>query len=169
MSFVVCVMLGSQGSHIEMQSRQIDSYVHAIHAFQTFDPGDIDFTDEVAATEYAMHIEHTIPAFTLKDCEACHYEGTYEVPDQTKSLSGLLTASDSIEDRAIGDVPEVVTGPAARACGGCHRVELINEDDASGLAAFYQHMKNCGFVINTGDDDKATLMTAINGIMSYFD
>jgi OmcA/MtrC family decaheme c-type cytochrome len=171
-SIVVCRMCHvglSGGSHLEMQSRQIDSYVHAIHAFQAFDPGDIDFTDEVAATEYEMHIEHTIPTFTLKDCEACHYEGTYEVPDQTKSLPGLLSSSDSVEGRAIGDVPEVVTGPAARACGGCHRAELINEDNASGLAAFYQHMKNGGFVINAGDDDIATLMTAINGIMSYFD
>ena len=171
-SIVVCRMCHvglSGGSHLEMQSRQIDSYVHAIHAFQAFDPGDIDFTDEVAATEYEMHIEHTIPTFTLKDCEACHYEGTYEVPDQTKSLPGLLSSSDSVEGRAIGDVPEVVTGPAARSCGGCHRAELINEDDASGLAAFYQHMKNGGFVIDAGDDDVATLMTAINGIMSYFD
>jgi OmcA/MtrC family decaheme c-type cytochrome len=167
----LCHITKSDGSHLEMQSRSLDSYVHAIHSFQAFDIGDVDFTDDVHATEYDVHIEHTIPTFTAKHCEACHYEGTYEVPDQTKSLPGLLSASDSVEgrDRAIGDVPEVATGPAARACGGCHRAELINEDDASGLAAFYQHMEMGGFVIEVVDDELVIIVDAINDVMSYFD
>jgi len=94
------------------------------------------------------------------------------VPDQTKSLPGLLSASDSVEgwDRNIGDVPEVATGPAARACGGCHRAELINEDDASGLVSFYQHMEMGGYLIETtADDELATIVQVIGDIMAYFD
>jgi OmcA/MtrC family decaheme c-type cytochrome len=86
-SIVVCRMCHitkADGSHLEMQSRSIDSYVHAIHSFQDFDIGDIDFSNDVLATKYEIHIEHTIPTFSAKNCEACHNEGTYEVPDQTK-------------------------------------------------------------------------------------
>ena len=167
----LCHMTKSGGSHLEMQSRSLDSYAHAIHSFQAFDIGDVDFTDHVYETRYDVHVEHTIPTFSAKYCEACHYEGTYEVPDQTMSLPGLLSASDEVEsrDRAIGDVPEVATGPAARACGGCHRAMLINEDDASGLAAFYQHMKSGGYVIEVTDDEMETILTVIDDIMAYFD
>jgi len=173
-SIVVCRMCHitkSDGSHLEMQSRSIDSYVHAIHSFQAFDVGDVDFSNDAVAAKYGIHIEHTIPTFSAKDCEACHNPGTYEVPDQTKSLPGLLSASDSVDswDRNIGDVPEVATGPAARACGGCHRAEFINEDDASGLASFYQHMEMGGYLIETtADDELATIVDVINDIMAYF-
>jgi OmcA/MtrC family decaheme c-type cytochrome len=173
-SIVVCRMCHitkSRGSHLEMQSRSIDSYVHAIHSFQAFDIGDVDFTNDAVAAKYDIHVEHTIPTFSAKYCEACHYEGTYEVPDQTKSLAGALSASDSVtsRERNSNDVPLVITGPAARACGGCHRAELINEDDASGLASFYQHMKMGGYVIEGGDDYPATLDAVFNDIWSYFD
>lgn len=153
-----------------MQSRSIDSYVHAIHSFQAFDPGDIDFENEVLATKYELHIEHTIPMFTIKNCEACHNEGTYNVPDQTKSLPGALSASDSNDswDRDIGDVPIYITGPAARACGGCHRADLINEDAASELASFYQHTAQGGYLIEGGDDYTETLADVIDEIMAYF-
>jgi len=172
-SIVVCRMCHitkSDGSHLEMQSRSIDSYVHAIHSFQAFDVGDVDFSNAAVAAKYDIHIEHTIHTFSAKNCEACHNPGTYEIPDQTESLPGLLSASDSVtsRDRAIDNVPEVATGPAARACGGCHRAVLINEDDASGLAAFYQHMKTGGFVIEVVDDELATIMEVIDDIMGYF-
>ena len=45
----MCHITKSGGSHLEMQSRSIDSYVHAIHSFQAFDIGDIDFADPVAS------------------------------------------------------------------------------------------------------------------------
>ena len=174
-SIVVCRMCHitkSDGSHLEMQSRSIDSYVHAIHSFQAFDVGDVDFSNDAVAAKYDIHVEHTIPTFSAKYCEACHNEGTYEVPDQTKSLPGLLSASDSVDsrDRAISDVPEVATGPGARACGGCHRAELINEDDASGLASFYQHMEMGGYVIETSSSEElATIVKVIGDIMAVFE
>ena len=166
-----CHVVSSGGSHLEMQSRSIDSYVHAVHSFQAFDIGDIDFENEVVATKYELHSEHVIPMFTIKNCEACHIEGTYEVPDQTKSLPGILSGSDEVttKDRNIGDVPEYVAGPAARACGACHRANLIKEDEASKLASFYQHTKAGGYLIETGDDEATALSMVIDDIMAYFD
>jgi OmcA/MtrC family decaheme c-type cytochrome len=171
-SIVVCRMCHitkSDGSHLEMQSRSLDSYVHAIHSMQPFDIGDIDFTNEVEELHYEHHIGFPYPTHAETNCESCHVEGMYEVPDQTKSLPGLLSASDSVDDRAINDIPEVATGPGARACGGCHRAKLITADDASGLASFYQHMEMGGYLIEVEDDEMATILTVIDEIMAYFD
>ena len=127
----LCHVVGSGGSHLEMQSRSIDSYVHAIHSFQAFDPGDIDFSDPVASMRYDHHVGSIYPNFTILNCESCHFAGTYEVPDQARSLPGVLSAADQWQkDRAIGAVPAYVTGPASRACGSCHRTQMINADDA---------------------------------------
>jgi OmcA/MtrC family decaheme c-type cytochrome len=164
----MCHITKARGSHLEMQSRSIDSYIHGIHSFQAFDPGDIDFEDPVEAMEYEHHISHTLPMFTAKNCEACHVDGAYNVPDQTKSLPGALSGSDSVDDRNIGDVPIYITGPAARACGGCHRADLINADAASELASFYQHTRTGGYLIEGGDDYAATLADVIDEIMAYF-
>jgi CxxC motif-containing protein (DUF1111 family) len=152
-----------------MQSRSIDSYVHAVHAFQAFDSGDVDFTDPVEAARYGLHIEHTTPIFSLKACEACHLAGTYNVPDQSKSMPGLLSASDTWNvARDIGTVPEYVTGPASRACGGCHRAELINEDDAGDLASFNQHTRTFGYLLENDDDD-VTTYAVIRKMMEWFE
>jgi hypothetical protein len=67
------------GSHLEMQTRSIDSYVHAIHSFQAFDIADINFEDPVEAMEYEHHIGFPYPTHGM-DCESCHVEGTYDVP-----------------------------------------------------------------------------------------
>ena len=42
-----CHVVTSGGSHLEGQSRSIDSYVHAIHRFQAFDVDNVDFDDPV--------------------------------------------------------------------------------------------------------------------------
>ena len=81
-------------------------------------------------------------------------------------LPGLLSASDSVEGRDISDVPVYVTGPASRACGGCHRAELINEDDAGALMAFNQHVMQGGYLIQGGEDASGTLATVIAEIMA---
>lgn len=138
-----CHTVASGGSHLEMQSRSIDSYVHAIHSMQPFDIGDIDFNDPVAKLRYEHHIESSYPNFAgTLNCESCHASGTYDVPDQTRSLPSLLSASDPDPagfNRAIGFVPAEITGPGARACGSCHRAKLINEDAVSELAALFAH------------------------------
>jgi hypothetical protein len=165
----MCHITKSGGSHLEMQSRSIDSYAHAIHSGQAFDIGDIDFTNPVEALHYEHHIEFPYPKHGT-DCVSCHTEGTYSVPDQSASLPGLLSASDSVTswDRKIGDIPEYVTGPASRACGACHRAELINEDAAGELTLFNLHSEQGGYLIEAGEDDVATLMSVIDEIMAIF-
>jgi OmcA/MtrC family decaheme c-type cytochrome len=164
----LCHITKSGGSHLEMQSRSIDSYAHAIHAMQPFDIGDIDFSDPVEALHYEHHIEFPYPTHGITDCESCHNPGEYNVPDQMASLPGLLSASDEVEGRAIGAVPEYVTGPATRACGSCHGAELINEDAAGELMLLKLHTQQGGYLVEAGEDDVGTLMSVIDEIMAFF-
>jgi hypothetical protein len=168
----MCHITKAGGSHLEMQSRSIDSYVHAIHSMQPFDTDEINFADPVEALHYEHHIGFPYPTHEETNCESCHLEGTNDVPDQSKSLPGLLSASNSpLEgwDRDIGEVPAYITGPASRACGACHRAGLINEDEAGELTSFNQHTKQGGYLIEGGADNQETqdlLMTTIDGIMA---
>jgi hypothetical protein len=167
----MCHITKSGGSHLELQSRSIDSYAHAIHSFQAFDIGDVDFANSVAALEYEHHTAFPYPTHSNTNCECCHFEGKYNVPDQSKSLPGLLSGTDVVsgKERNIGDVPSYVTGPASRACGGCHRAVLINEDEAGELVSFMQHTKQGGYLIEGGEDAGSTLSTAIDEIMAIFE
>ena len=167
----LCHITKSGGSHLEMESRSIDSYAHAIHSGQAFDIGDINFASPVAALEYEHHIEFPYPTHGITDCSSCHTPDSNNVPDQTASLPGLLSASDEVTtmDRNIHDVPSYVTGPASRACGGCHRATMIKEDDFGDLIAFNQHTKLGGYLIEAGDDAVATLQAVIDQIMSIFE
>jgi OmcA/MtrC family decaheme c-type cytochrome len=162
-----CHVTTSGGSHLEMQSRSLDSYIHATHSFQVFDLDDaINSGDPVEIAWAEIHMEHTFPNFTILNCEACHESGMYNVPDQSKSLPGLLSASYDL-DRAIGSIPEAVTGPASRACGGCHRADLINEDAAGELASFDAHTQMGGTYVENDAED-TVLYGVIDKIMSLF-
>lgn len=166
----MCHITKSGGSHLEIQSRSLDSYVHAIHTFQPFDIGDIDFADPVQAMEFAHHAETTYPTHGASNCASCHVDGTNNVPDQSKSLPGILSATDPVtgRDRAIGEVPSYITGPASRACGGCHRASLINEDAASELLSFMQHTRQGGYLIEAGEDPQGTLRSVWEQILALF-
>ena len=175
-----CHVVTNGGSHLEMQGRSLDSYVHGFHSFQGADLDD-DFAapfDAVLAKRYDNHIKHAFPYFTALACEACHNPGTYNVPDQSKSMPGLLSDSwtpdmdtwyqmvlpahgnddwmAAVEDpagRNIGDFPEYVVGPASRSCGSCHRAEWLNEDDAGSLASFIAHTDAFGTLVENDTDD----------------
>ena len=110
------------------------------------------------------------PTHEIGNCESCHVEGTYDVPDQAESLPGILSASAKNEtwDRKIGTVPSVVTGPAAKACGGCHRADLINEDKAGGLAVLNQHFEQGGYLVPAGEKPVDTWTSITNQVMSLF-
>jgi OmcA/MtrC family decaheme c-type cytochrome len=166
----MCHITKSGGSHLEMQSRAIDSYVHGIHSMQYFDVANVDFNDPYQALKYEEHISMPYPTHGITNCESCHVKGTYDVPDQAESLPGLQSASAKNEtwDRNIGTVPSVVVGPATKACGGCHRAQLINEDKAGGLAVLNQHFADGGYVIPAGDKPADTLTNKINEVMSLF-
>jgi OmcA/MtrC family decaheme c-type cytochrome len=163
----ICHTTLSGGSHLELQSRSIDSYIHAIHSFQPFDPGDIDFADPVEAMHYDHHVGSTYPNFTLLNCESCHNPGMYEVPDQGRSLPGLLSATDANATwtREIGALPATVTGPATRACGACHKARYINGDLAGALDAFNDHTSRFGYMVVNGT---GVLDAVIADIMSIF-
>jgi OmcA/MtrC family decaheme c-type cytochrome len=191
------------GSHVEMASRSIENYVHAIHSFQAFDtdevfhddappgdPGHVPAFDPVLSKRYDQHIQHIFPNFTARNCEACHLPGTYNVPDQSKSLPGVLSASDDVltwyemvstggnipstiavevaDGRNIGTVTETVTGPASRACGGCHRAHAIKADNAGTLASFNEHTKAGGTLVENDSSD-VMLFLVIEKIMSMFE
>jgi hypothetical protein len=82
----------------------------------------------------------------------------------------LLSASDKLtgRERTIGEVPAMVTGPASRACGGCHRAELINEDSANGLALFNMHVAQYGYMVEAGEDSAGTLNKVFEQVMGLF-
>jgi OmcA/MtrC family decaheme c-type cytochrome len=158
------------GSHLEMQSRSIDSYAHAIHRFQHFDTNTVDFADPVAAARYERHIEHTLPYFTPLACQSCHAAGKFNVPDQSKSMPSLLSASYTLKntDRAIGSVPSYVTGAAGRACAGCHRAEMINEDAAGELASLNSHVAQMGVLLDDTDSNNY-LYAVLDKVMGWFE
>lgn len=152
-------------SHLETQSRSLDSYVHAIHSMQYFDTNGVDFTDPVEKAHYEEHVSMVYPYFTTMACESCHYEGTYDVPDVSKSLPGILSGTYEGIDRNIGVVPSVVTDAATRACGACHRADAINADDAAGLTAFYQHTESLGIVIPEEGGEGASASDILSNLM----
>jgi len=159
----LCHITKSGASHLEMQSRSIDSYVHTIHSFQPFDygraldNGGTDFDNAVQVMFLDLVAESTYPVFGLTNCESCHNDGKFNVPDQTKSLPGILSASWSGNgvnptfSSTINGVPAWVTGPGSRACGACHRAErikenLLGENMAGSLATFNQHTEQGGYL-----------------------
>ena len=187
------------GSHWEMQSRSIDSYVHAAHAFQPMDeeaayripPGGTG-PDPVFVKRNEQHKEHVFPYFTSLACEGCHRDGTYNVPSQSASMPGVQSASDSSlnPDRSIGTVPELVQGAASRSCGSCHRANLIKHDSLAGpvsnplsrpvageLASLDAHTGTFGtavpndFVDDDGDglEEEPVLWGIIDKIMGLFE
>ena len=165
----VCHWVGAGGFHLELQSRSIDSYVHALHSMQKMDINTIDMTDKVQSLRYLEHIDGNYPNFAGPlNCESCHAAGKYDVPDQTKSLPSMISASSNFKVGAR-NIPNTIagqiTGPAERACGGCHRAQMINEDDVSTLSAFLQHTTFAGSSVPltgnaTTDANNLTALTA---------
>lgn len=123
-------------------------------------------------------------------------EGTYNVPDQTQSMPGVASRSDTVATwyemidpdlavtdnipstiaienpagRNIGTYPELVMGPASRACGACHRGRLIRDDAAGDLASLNAHTEAGGTLVeNVDTDSDEVLFDVIDKIMSMFE
>lgn len=149
----ICHEKSNPAAHYEIQSRSIDSYVHSIHSFQYPDKKNVDFTDAFAAMEYRHHTETYFPRFGLgdgaTDCESCHVAGKYGVPDTSKSLPALLSATDTLKGitNPMGSYPSYVTGPGANACGSCHRGQKVVEGDAGGLSTLWSHWRQNGYLV----------------------
>ena len=158
----LCHTVNNGASHLEMQSRSIDSYVHAIHEFQPFNPSSSTTQDQ-----YNEEAGFVYPTFTLADCESCHVSGEYEVPDQTKRLPSILSASTTVPwTRDINNVPSYIVGPASRSCGSCHRAYMIKNDLAGALTSFNQHTKQGGYLIDITDNPTVTLSDVEALVMS---
>jgi cytochrome c5 len=139
------------------------------------DSDDVDFTDPVEYARYYLHIEEFFPVFTAQSCEACHEGGAYGVPDQSKSMPAVQSASFQWNvERNIGSVPPAMTGPASMSCGGCHRGAFINEDAAGDLAAWNAHTGAFGTYVDAedpnspGDPDENIVYGIIDKIMEMF-
>jgi OmcA/MtrC family decaheme c-type cytochrome len=147
----LCHTTKTPSSHLELQSRSIDSYAHAIHRFQDFDIADIDFNDPVEALEYEHHVQSNFPTFGVENCRACHNAAKFNVPDQSKSLPGILSSNDVSVISNINNIPQFITGPATRACGACHRAEAIianaGQGDPVKLASLNSHMTTFGYMV----------------------
>jgi OmcA/MtrC family decaheme c-type cytochrome len=65
-------------------------------------------------THYLKKVNYPRP---LMDCTACHYEGTYDLPDQTEALAISLDSGSSYTDQN----DDLLMGPAAGACMSCHQ------------------------------------------------
>ncbi|HEY5632377.1 MAG TPA: hypothetical protein VIT02_01305 [Burkholderiaceae bacterium] len=169
-----CHVVSSGGSNLELQSRSIDSYVHAVHSFQGFNPGDVNFGDPVEATEYTHHVNSIFPRFGVLDCESCHVPaskggttpGTPNVPNQGKSMPGILSATDNVE-RDILAVPSYVTGPAVRACGACHRAQALNADDAGKLSELNAHFRTFGYLVENTTGLWESVVAKIMGLFRF--
>ena len=140
------------------------------------------------ALRYDHHVKHVFPNFTITNCEACHEPGTFNVPNQAETMPGVLSASyelntwygiygssgavpgkafDDPSGRNIGDIPEYVTGPASRACGGCHRARFINQDEAGALASWNAHTQAFG-TYSENDSNDQVMWGVIEKIMGMF-
>jgi OmcA/MtrC family decaheme c-type cytochrome len=166
----MCHITKASGSHLELQSRSIDSYIHAIHRFQDFDTGAIDFTDPVEALEYTHHVQSNFPTFGIEDCRACHNAGKFNVPNQGLSMPGVLSNTDFGTSRNIQPTAtDTITGPATRACGACHRAEAIianaGAGDAIKLANINSHMTTFGYMLAS---PPATILDVIVQVFASF-
>ncbi len=166
----LCHTTKAAASHLELQSRSIDSYIHAIHRFQDFNTGAIDFTDPVEALKYKQHVQSNFPVFGIEDCRACHNAGKFNVPNQALSMPGVLSNTDFATTRNIAATDnDVITGPAARACGACHRAEAIIANAGAGdailLAELNSHMTTFGYMLPS---PPAKILDVILQVFSMF-
>jgi hypothetical protein len=107
------------------------------------------------------------------------------VPDQSKSMPSLLSKAYTMNGwftvdgdgvtheaatRDIGAVPGYVVGAGNRACGGCHRAELINEDAEGEIASLNAHVDQMGFLVDTTTDTTTQYLYGVmDKIMGYFE
>ena len=185
-----CHVPTSGGSHLEMQSRSIDSYAHAIHRFQWFDAGcpngpnkpaegttpavtncSTDLTDPVVAARYSEHTRAMWPLFTLNACQGCHATGKFEKVLDTNSIPALLSAAyvNKTSTWKRGPQNAMVVGPADKACVSCHRAAAINADNTEALEDLNAHMVGQSYMIdNTSANPSTTswVYRAIDKIMT---
>jgi OmcA/MtrC family decaheme c-type cytochrome len=190
----LCHNVRTGAAHLEMQSRNIDSYVHAIHEFQGFDIQGVDFTNKLKAMRFYKQQNDGFPNGGVVNCRACHVARppgqpvSYDPPANDASLPSIQSVAANIAVRQgwkpgstrppytpptftqvtsnIGPIPSFVTGAGSRACGGCHRAYPIKSNKGAALAAFDEHVNTMGFLIPSAG--ATTLDAAIRDVMVFF-
>jgi len=117
-----CHNPASPAGHYYEQSRALDSYLHAYHEGQGAPAGE------------GMH-EYPL---SMGNCVKCHTDiSAADIPNQIDDLGVYLSGSKPRPDRQNRATENgVITGPAAVACGSCHRAYAISHDrDTSSLNA----------------------------------
>jgi OmcA/MtrC family decaheme c-type cytochrome len=128
----ICHNPSGASGHFAQQSKSFKDYVHLLHAGQPA-------AGETEGIAYPGN---------LRNCAACHDADKYAVPDQTKSLGGVVSGFyDATTGKLSGK--NNITGPAAIACGGCHKAILFEEGGEDAVTAFNAHTKTMGYRVST--------------------
>jgi len=153
----VCHRINVTALFFAEQPKTMKSYIHTIHIGQAARPA-----FSALQAEYPKN-----PA----DCEACHDAGTYDIPDQTAELPAPISGLEF----AGGDTSGITYGPAATACGGCHRgaayQNYVDGDSAalSELNSINAHFKTFGYGVNTDDMSWTDVVTRVKELLGETD
>lgn len=111
-SCMFCHNPASPAGHYYQQSRSLDSYIHAFHEGQGAPGGE------------GMH-EYPL---STGNCVKCHTDiDAADIPNQVDDIGVYLSGDELNPDRANrASENGVITGPAATACGSCHRAYMIS-------------------------------------------
>jgi OmcA/MtrC family decaheme c-type cytochrome len=122
---MICHAPSSAAGHYAQQSRSLDAYIHAIHAEQpTF-------------SSYGSHvIEYPT---NIEKCSVCHGANAFEVPDQSLSTPAVTSGFEGDDGKAIAAQAAVV-GPAAMACGSCHKALASTDGEVTSLNTHFENM-----------------------------
>jgi len=147
-SCMFCHNPASDAGHYYEQSRSLDSYLHAFHEGQPL------------PAEEGMH-EYPL---SMGNCVKCHTDiDAADIPNQTDDLGAYLSGDEPRPDRASRASHDgVTTGPAATACGSCHRAYAISHGYST--ATVNAHTGQFGYRVptNTDEEPKSYLDVIVN-------
>ena len=146
----ICHNPSGASGHFAQQSKSFKDYVHLLHAGQPA-VGETEGIDEIVELRFlAVELGLALAGSSgnLRNCAACHDADKYAVPAQSKSLGGVVSG---FVDPATGKLSGLnnTTGPAAIACGGCHRAMLFEEGGDDAVTSFNAHTKVNGYRVST--------------------
>jgi OmcA/MtrC family decaheme c-type cytochrome len=148
-SCMFCHNPASAAGYYAEQSRALDTYLHALHEGQPLPDG------SGAMEEY--------PAGSMGNCAKCHIDG-FTIPNQIDDLGVYLSGKTARDDRPNRAVTDGVTvGPAAAACGSCHKAYMISH--GYDTTSINSHFKVMGYYELTSNvnDYKAVMQKVKSG------
>jgi len=137
-SCMFCHNPATPAGHYTEQSRALDTYLHALHEGQPLPDG------SGAMEEY--------PVGSMANCAKCHIDG-FTIPNQIDDLGAYLSGKTARTDRPNRAVTDgVTTGPAAAACGSCHKAYMISHGyDTTSINSHFDVMGYYELTSNVND------------------